>query len=494
MADHDAILPFVPLPDGGLIRVHTDMPVQPGGVLLQFNPVAQDVSGRVRTGRGAERARTTADRRPGVIAVTVAVVVAGVVLPLLALVVDLGLTRVLSGRARDAADAGALAAAALAPGVGDTAGATAAVKAAQDAVAANVTAPDDMTWSEAWSACVDPSPLPIGTVPSPGNCVSFDLALKQVRVTVPQRRVPTVFAGVLGASPPVASATSTASWGVKVTPAVGSCALCVLDSYSGGIESTTVAGGDAAIGDTLRVLRYGALRVTGGGVTYANSWFPGGTILPLPVRRPAPVDPYASSLLGLLTVNGQPAYGQASAAVPDGSTCHPGIVQSINGCDAFTPGTYVITGVPSATAQMSLNADAADVVLVFTCSAYNSAGVVAAACPSGLPPKFNGSGKGSHQLTAPGGSGLALVFDKGLARKEQLDGSAQLTVTGDVYGPNVTLRDGLGGIGVVHGHVVVGAVYYSRFTTPGRTVLSVDLPPVSTQPMADGPVRLVRSQ
>ena len=51
---------------------------------------------------------TQGDR--GVVAVTVAVLVAGVVLPLMALVVDLGLARVLSGRSRDAADAGALAA------------------------------------------------------------------------------------------------------------------------------------------------------------------------------------------------------------------------------------------------------------------------------------------------------------------------------------------------------------------------------------------------
>ena len=144
---------------------------------------------------------------------------------------------------------------------------------------------------------------------------------------------------------------------------------------------------------------------------------------------------------------------------------------------------------------MSLNVDAKDVVVVFTCSASGGpTRVVAASCPSGRPPRFNGSGKGSHVLSAPGGSGLALVFDTGLSRKEQLDGSAQLTVNGDVYGPDVTLRDGAAGIGVVHGHVVVGAVTYSRGGTPGRTVLSVDVPPETTPPIADGPVRLVRSQ
>ena len=129
------------------------------------------------------------------------------------------------------------------------------------AVEANLAPPEGTSWAQAWGDCVDPNPLPSAV--GPGNCVSFDFALKQVRVTVPPRPVPSVFAGAIGASPPAASATSTASWGVKVTPSVGSCALCVLGSYSGGIESTKVAGGDAAVGDTLWVPRYGTLRVTG---------------------------------------------------------------------------------------------------------------------------------------------------------------------------------------------------------------------------------------
>jgi Flp pilus assembly protein TadG len=40
---HDAVLPFVPLPDGGIVTTRADMPIQPGGVPMLLNPVAQDV-------------------------------------------------------------------------------------------------------------------------------------------------------------------------------------------------------------------------------------------------------------------------------------------------------------------------------------------------------------------------------------------------------------------------------------------------------------------
>jgi Flp pilus assembly pilin Flp len=42
MVKHPAVLPFVPMPDGGLIRSQIDMPIQPGNALLVLNAVAQD--------------------------------------------------------------------------------------------------------------------------------------------------------------------------------------------------------------------------------------------------------------------------------------------------------------------------------------------------------------------------------------------------------------------------------------------------------------------
>jgi Flp pilus assembly protein TadG len=41
---HSAVLPLVPMPDGGLIASKTEMPIQPGNAALLLNPVAQDAA------------------------------------------------------------------------------------------------------------------------------------------------------------------------------------------------------------------------------------------------------------------------------------------------------------------------------------------------------------------------------------------------------------------------------------------------------------------
>jgi Putative Flp pilus-assembly TadE/G-like len=427
----------------------------------------------------------------GAVAVLVAIVVATVVVPLMALVVDLGLTRVLSQRSRGAADAAALAAAAKSPtSPSDTADAAAA---AQALVAANLQAPD-VGWSAAWAVCVDPAPLPAGTAPSPGDCISFDLTLKQVRVTVPRREVPTVFGGVLGTSPPAASATSTASWGTQISPATGACALCVLGTYAGGVEKVRVSGGDAASGGSLTIALGGGLTVTGGGVTFVSWWIAlPWSVSPLPVRRAAPADPFAATLA---TLHASIPYGQPSS-LPAVGPCAPGVYQSITNCTSFGPGSYVVTGNPSTAVTSTLNGDARGVQLFFTCSASGGpTGVIAASCPSGQPPQFRGAGSAPHTLTAPGGSGLALVFDAGLTRRQFLNSDQRLTINGDVYGPSITLRQGGTGLAVVNGRVVVGALTVSSSfgsVYPGTTMLEVDLPAAAATMIGTGAVRLVRT-
>jgi hypothetical protein len=425
------------------------------------------------------------ERRPddGAVAVLVAVVVVAVILPLLAVVVDLGLSRTLSVRFRGAADAAALAAAAAASSGADAA--TAAM-AARSLVATNLSAPDG-GWGAAWESCVDPDPLPDGTDPSPGDCISFDYPLKQVRVTVPGRAIPDVFAGVTGRSTPDASATSAATWGDRISPAVGSCVLCVLGTYTSGAEYVRVSGGDAAA-DVLRVTWPGRLQVSGGGVTFATSWrSTGGYIWPLPVKRPVQ-DYFAASLT---TMQASVPYGQASNPGPTGD-CSPGVYQTVSGCISFAPGAYYVTGNPTSNQQASLKADANNVLLFFTCSAASGGTVVAARCPSGVPPQFNGAAGGSRTLSAPGGTGFALVFDQGLAQSEVLDSDHQLTVVGDVYGPNVTLQPGGRSLSAVRGRVIVRALT-GNLTYPFRTMLQVDAPPITSTGLTDGPVRLVRS-
>jgi hypothetical protein len=423
----------------------------------------------------------------GAVAVLVAVVTVGVVLPLLALVVDLGLTRTLSVRFRGAADAAALASAAVRPKAGDTAATADAIERAKALVTANLPPPDG-GWAGAWSACLDSAPLPEGTAPSPGNCISFDYELKQVRVTVPGRQVPNVFAGVFGSSAPDASATSMATWGDKISPAVGSCVLCVTDAYTSGAQTVRVSGGDAGAG-TMSVTWPGRLLVTGGGVTFASSWTrKAGIITPLPVKRSV-TDYFAPTLTSLRAIV---PYGQASISGPTGP-CSPGVYQTISGCASFAPGTYYVTGNPTSTQQVSLNADATDVLLFFTCSATNGGTIVAAPCPSGRPPRFNGAGGAARALRAPGGTGFALVFDQGLARTEFLNSDQQLTITGDVYGPNVTLGTGGTGSAVVRGRIIIGKLSGNSSNFFFLTMLRVDAPPITSTGLTDGPVRLVRS-
>jgi hypothetical protein len=232
----------------------------------------------------------------------------------------------------------------------------------------------------------------------------------------------------------------------------------------------------------------GRLQVTGGGVTFASAWSRGGGIIsPLPVKRPVPADPFAPALAALRI-----PYGQPSNPGQNGP-CTPGISQTVSGCTSFTPGAYVVTGNPSTTQQVSLNANATDVLLVFTCSAPGGpTGVLTAACPSGRPPRFNGAGNGPHTLAAPGGIGLALVFDAGLARNEFLNGGQQLTVVGDVYGRDVTLRAGGTQTAVVRGRVRVQALTGTT-TYPRVVMLQVDAPPVTAAALSNGVVRLVRS-
>jgi hypothetical protein len=44
MVRHDAVMPFVPLPGGGLITARVDMPIQPANAPLSLNPVALNPS------------------------------------------------------------------------------------------------------------------------------------------------------------------------------------------------------------------------------------------------------------------------------------------------------------------------------------------------------------------------------------------------------------------------------------------------------------------
>jgi hypothetical protein len=225
----------------------------------------------------------------------------------------------------------------------------------------------------------------------------------------------------------------------------------------------------------------------------AGVFTPGtGSVAPFPVAGSRPLDFFASSLdsLRVSTPNGLPVYGQPSLTPPT-PACVPGIWQTISNCTTFQPGTYFVTGNATGTA-VSLRASAASVRLFFTCrGSGGTSGVVAQDCTTGSKPSFTGTSIGGGRtitVSAPGGSGLALVFDKGLTGTQGLVGAGRLAINGDVYGPDATLSNSGTNTTIVTGHVVIGSVSFNP-ASPNSTTLQVALPP--PQPVPDGPVRLV---
>jgi hypothetical protein len=447
----------------------------------------------VLTPRRLPRPRPDDDR--GVVAVVVALVVVLVVMPLLALVVDLGLTRAASGQARSAADAAALAAAVARP---DPLGAAAAV------AAAHRIADDDFGVSEEqWTTCVDAEPLPPGTPASPGDCVSFDFAAKQVRVTLPARRVPSVFSGILGSSPPAASATSVATWGAFSQP----CALCVVGSYDGGAQQLEVHGGDVAVGGDLTVAPGASLLTDPDrAVTVAGAIGDSSGLNATPARGGVPSDPFEAELAALAAL---PEAAPSALAKPwpdDASACSPGTYQDVSPCRSFAPGVYVLTGLPlpaPARSTITLRAPGEAVVFYVTCSSGSYRYQVhPAPCSRAttLEPRI-GFDAGTGPLTLaghPGYGGLALAFDPTAPStsntKQRFSGSGTLTVNGSIDGPSITLRDPStasgGRLVVAGGRLVVGSVAYSgRPPVPAHPYVTVQAPPA--EPLPDGPVRLV---
>lgn len=439
--------------------------------------------------RRLPRARTGEDA--GLVAVLVAVVLVGVVMPVLALVVDLGLSRTATARARTTADAVALAAAAA---HSDAAAAIAAAhRIAADAL--GVTEQD-------WASCLDPQPLPAGTAGTTGDCVSFDPAAKQVRVRLPSRRVPSVFAGLLGEAPPAATATSVATWGAFGPP----CTLCVPGSYDGGAQQLEVHGGDVAVGGDLTVLTgAGLITDPGRALTVGGRATVTGTTTVPPAPGAVPGDPYATSLAALAAL--PQASPTAVAASSAGTTCSPGTYQDVSDCTTFAPGVYVVTGRPLLRPlrwTVTLHGGGTGVVLYVTCSTPWWVSPVRPAPCSGAQteqPRINFAA-GAPGLTLgghPGYGGLALAFDPSsdltvANTNQRFSGTGTLTVNGGIDGPAVVLREPSTGndgrLVVQGGRLVVGRVAYGGILpVPPHPYVTVQAP--AQQQLADGPVRLV---
>ncbi len=146
-----------------------------------------------------------------------------------ALVIDIGNARQVRRRAQNSADAAALAAAQ------DLPSATAVVATVKAYASENMGIA-----STAWIGCADPQALSVRPDTFNSNtCISIDAAFSRVRVKIPTRNVPTMFAGVIGMKSISVSALAVAEAQLRnddriipaaVTASMGTGNLCIENS------------------------------------------------------------------------------------------------------------------------------------------------------------------------------------------------------------------------------------------------------------------------
>jgi hypothetical protein len=162
------------------------------------------VLSRIRTQIDAAARRRESRGERGAILVVAALLLTSM-LAMAAIAIDLANARQHQRQARASADAAALAGAQDLP---EPAKVVATVKAY---AATNFETP-----AGAWSGCSDPDHLPETPDAAIGNtCISIDESFSRVRVRLPQRDVPTYFAGVIGVDEVPVSAAATAEAKLK---------------------------------------------------------------------------------------------------------------------------------------------------------------------------------------------------------------------------------------------------------------------------------------
>lgn len=365
-------------------------------------------------------------RRPhqddGAVAVLVAVVIAAVLIPLTALVVDLGFARDLRNKAQTAADAAALAAAISYQADGNP---TEALNQAKAYVEQNL--PES---ADEFAACL-------------ATCVTIDDAGGTVTVDLPETTSPRVFATGLHIA-----ARATARW--AQTPAFP-CWLCVQgQSSSVGLNaqegSVVVDNGNIRVGtsdpSTLSVTS-GYVKTLSGQIGYvadiADSNPPSKTTgfyspTPGPVSPTMPTPPVLPSVTGPVS----------DAPDTTNGVCHPGIYRSITICtNGFTAGLFVITGPNAFTGGGSISTEPG-VSFYLTCSS-NGQAVPCAEATNKSGGTLSWSRDGDFHVKGPAtGSRYTIAVDPDNEADQYLIDTApsgynhvnaRLYVTGDLYAP-----------------------------------------------------------
>lgn len=433
------------------------------------------------------------DRRDdgGAVAVLVAVMLAAVLVPLAAIVVDLGFARDLRSQAQTAADAAALAVAVdMKDGSRDPG------KAA--------------TVAQAYIEQNFPAVMP--ALAGCGDCVVVDPGARTVTVSLPPVSSPGLFsAGSTGVS-----ASAQASW----APLTG-CGLCVSGDLTIGHPSPTghgvipglikVHGGNVAVAHRVNagtlVGLAGAIRTPDGLTLYGDSPYPGDQITTEPdaVQQPSTVG-HPKPVTGTLAALGDdPSIQRVTFDRDDHCTPPPGHLaayfdpappsesfpsgpQLCTG--GFAPGIYVLIGTPSAspTTRINSSTDTAAPGPVSGALFYLTCGADGRPADCGGPgvtsrAALRGSEAGGvvvHGLSGDSGhpelDGYALVVDPALTDQQVIGG---LTIKGDVYVPSASV-----GSLTVKGRLTAGTL------VTGTGATSLDLTVDASDD--DGPVRLVR--
>ena len=372
----------------------------------------------------------------------VALLVVGLLVALLglaAIVVDLGNARDLQRQAQNAADSAALAAAHY-MFTANPADPAVAVQLAQQYITAN-----------GWT--------------SDAATVSIDTDGGVVDVRLPTHQPETVFAGVLGSSPPAVGASAQARWKGETSM---NCVLCVMGDFDGQVGSTLQSGGTVLIDGNLNFNNAnGSIAIvppTSGDVGYFGIWNTKGSIIPRLVYMPfAMPDPFVNLPL-------PPPEAQTGPVAQTGSgACAPGIYADISGCTSFTGGgTYVVTGGPKV-GDITFNntVPANDSLFYVTCYSQDAAkNIHYQPCGPGIPgATLDGTGNGDATIngrTSGPYQGFSVVFDRGFicakVCTQSLVGKYTLTVNGTVYGSAITMDERGVGKFVGYGNVVVGGV------------------------------------
>jgi Flp pilus assembly protein TadG len=425
----------------------------------------------VLTSHRAANRHGAAGRHPdeGAVALLAVIVMAAVLLPLTAIVIDLGLARDVRSQAQTTADSAALAAAieahlAQATGASPPTAISQARQRAREYVDANMP-----TVSSDFRGCA--------------GCVAVDLAAKNVTVTLPDIETSRAFTSGVGIA-----VSARASWALDQR----SCSVCITNDLVLGSfarkATVRVRNGDVDLGGQLTAANAfssrsgGTLRLDTGtlGMIQPGAIHSPATTTASPFRISQVGDPYARSRLasdlGVLI---------STAVAPDplpAGQCGPPAGQvvvyydTISRCTDFAPGVYVLTS-----GSQRFQADPQPGTLfVATCSSPFDLSPMACSNTSKTPAAFFGqrdgrSFRGYQGPALPSGETLAIAVDAGDTAPQAL---SNLSLEGDVYAPGVTLT--LSDVDV-RGRLVAGTVH-------AITSIQID----HDVPVQDGPVHLVQ--